>query len=698
MKNLAYIKLTSQIKQKSDRTEQVSKSIENYINKDKYTKSSGLTKLYLVALSTVAGLSIAGQVLIQWIIVQQSNDAKIIKKASNQRTLSQQLSKAALVIDFTTDPILENESLAELETVTEELKSFHFKLQENNNSENVTELFAEIKKNYQALIHSAEGLIELIEKERSGELISPSLKRVLVQEIVQKEDEFSAGMNRIALQYSKEAQEKVEELKKIELILLIVTLKVLILEGLFIFRPAANQIVSTVKELLAAQKELENSKARYLAIIEDQTELICRFLPDRTISFVNNAFCDYFKIEKAKAIGENLKTLDPLHNFSLLSKNLHRLTKELPAISVEQSIFMDGSSTRFVQWRNCGIFDSQGKLIEVQSVGRDITESKQAEYLTREKIRLETEVSERQKSEAALKIAEEKYRNIFENAIEGIFQISTSGELLSANPALAKIYGYPSPDRAIAANFNPNNRDLYVNFDDYIRLKQDLKEQETIYNFEIEIYRLDRTPIWISINIRSLRDKNGKIFRYEGSAIDITENKKAREQLIKSALYDNLTNLPNRTLFMERLNKKVRADREDCNCLFAVLFVDLDRFKAVNDNLGHEVGDRLLIEISRRLESVVRISDTVCRWGGDEFVILLNSIETKNDATKIGDRILEKLTQTLTIGQHQLFPSGSVGIALSSSGYNDAEDLLRNADTAMYRAKARGKCRYHLFE
>jgi len=691
-----FIKLNSQIQEIANRQAKLSKSIKKKTNQDKLNKSKGLTKLYLIALSAVAGLSVLGQALIQSILSEQFSNSNKIERASNQRTLSQQLSKAALVIDFATDPFLENQSLIELEQVTQQLKQSHTILKQNNNSQTVTELFAEIESNYESLINSAEGLIELIEKEQSGASISPSLKRVLVKEIVRKENRFSEGMNQIALQYAKEAKDRVYKLKKIECFLLIVTLLVLVLEALFIFRPAVTKIVTTVEELLVTQTELESSQARYIAIIENQTELICRFLPDRTISFVNQAFCNYFIQDKVTAIGQRLDSLNCRYNFDLLSENIDELTPERPTINIEHSVFNRHNSTSFLQWINCGIFNSKGDLIEIQSVGRDITESKRAESLAREKIKLETEIRERKKSEAALKIAEEKYRNIFENAVEGLFQISSQGHLLSYNPALIEILGCYQ-NGTIDKNFDIKDKNLYVDRTDYNRLRESLKEKETISQFELQIYRLDRSKIWISVNIRTVRDSNGNISRYEGSAIDITEQKQAREQLMKSALYDNLTDLPNRILFMERLNKQARSAKQD-NDLFAVLFVDLDRFKAVNDTLGHEVGDRLLIEISRRLESAVRSQDTVCRWGGDEFVILLNSIATKDDALRVGDRIQQKLTLPLTVDEHQLFPSGSVGIALSSSGYQDAEDLLRNADAAMYQAKAKGKSQYYLFD
>ncbi len=671
-------------------------------NGEKRAKSRPLTKLYVAALTTVAGLSIGGQALIQYILVQQSDRANTIKIASNERTLSQQLSKAALVIDFATDPEVQNESTAELKTVTQTLQQSHLGLQQGdaklnlkgNNSETVTELFADIEPSYYALISSAEGLVALLEREQSGETISPYLKRVLVQKIVDAEANFSQYMNKIAQQYTAEARSRVNELKKIELFLLFITLTVLLLEGLFIFRPTVKQIVTTIEELLKTQEALEKSKSRYRAIVEEQTELICRFLPDGTIVFVNSAFCNYFDREKENTLGKKLTSLNSSENWEILTQNIIFLTPDIPTITAEQCLDMSNKNNHCLQWKSSGIFDIKGNLVEIQSVGRDITQQKRAEYLAKEKIRLQTEIIERQKSEEALRIAEEKYRNIFENAIEGIFQLSIKGSFLSANSALAKIYGYESPEQIIAELVDRKHQ-LYVNTQDYTQLEQLLEKQDTVSNFELQVYRRDGSKIWISKNIRGVYDREGNLSHYEGSVVDITDRKQAEDRLMKSALYDNLTDLPNRVLFLERLNNKSKNKN---NSLFAVLFVDLDRFKQVNDTLGHEVGDLLLIEISRRLESVVRTSDTVCRWGGDEFVILLNSIEGQEDAIRIADRILEKLTLPLLIEEHQLFPSGSVGITISSHGYDTPEDLLRNADAAMYQAKATGKSRYYMFQ
>lgn len=177
----------------------------------------------------------------------------------------------------------------------------------------------------------------------------------------------------------------------------------------------------------------------------------------------------------------------------------------------------------------------------------------------------------------------------------------------------------------------------------------------------------------------------------------IAHRKQSEEMLRHNAFHDRLTNLPNRVLFMDRLAHTLKLKKRHQNYLFAVLFIDLDRFKLVNDSLGHMVGDQLLIAIARCLESCLRPKDTVARFGGDEFAILLKNLKDVNDAISVVRRIQEQLKLPFKLNGQEVFTSISVGIALNTIDYERPEDLLRDADTAMYRAKALGKARYEVF-
>ena len=178
---------------------------------------------------------------------------------------------------------------------------------------------------------------------------------------------------------------------------------------------------------------------------------------------------------------------------------------------------------------------------------------------------------------------------------------------------------------------------------------------------------------------------------------EITTRKRAEERLSFDALHDGLTGLPNRVLFMDRLGRAIEYSKRRPDYLFSVLFLDLDQFKVVNDSLGHGAGDKLLIAISERLENKLRTSDTVARLGGDEFVLLLENILKENESILVANRILDELKTPFFIQNHELHISASIGIVSNVSGYHFPEEVLRDADIAMYRAKATGKARYEIF-
>jgi diguanylate cyclase (GGDEF)-like protein/PAS domain S-box-containing protein len=179
---------------------------------------------------------------------------------------------------------------------------------------------------------------------------------------------------------------------------------------------------------------------------------------------------------------------------------------------------------------------------------------------------------------------------------------------------------------------------------------------------------------------------------------DITERKQAEEQLAHNAFHDALTGLPNRALFVDRLERLLRHAGRHAGYMFGVAFLDLDRFKIVNDSLGHIVGDELLVSIARRLERCLRQGDTVARLGGDEFAILLDDVADARDASRVVERILLELGRPFHLAGHEVYTTASIGIALSSTGYEKSEDILRDADIAMYRAKLEGRSRYEVFD
>lgn len=209
---------------------------------------------------------------------------------------------------------------------------------------------------------------------------------------------------------------------------------------------------------------------------------------------------------------------------------------------------------------------------------------------------------------------------------------------------------------------------------------------------------------WMLGRGMGVRNKDGTVHRIAGSQTDITERKLAVEELLHSAFHDGLTGLPNRMLFLDRLSGAVgRTTRHD-GYLIAVLFIDLDRFKVINDSMGHHAGDALLVEVGRRIESCLRPGDTVARMaqntvarmGGDEFTVLIENVTGVADAVRVAERIGEVIREPATIEGQEVTTTASIGVAVSAPGFDRADDLLRGADAAMYRAKKLGKARHEV--
>lgn len=361
------------------------------------------------------------------------------------------------------------------------------------------------------------------------------------------------------------------------------------------------------------------------------------------------------------------------------------LTKVLLAIDVaiakkqdyqvEYQICTKLGEEKWVWEKGRGVFDQQGVITSLEGIIIDITERKRAEE--------------------ALRKAENKYRSIFENAVEGIFQTSVDGRYLIANPMLAQIYGYESTEELLL-DFTDIKHQLYVDTNRRNEFMRLIDEQGAIWGFESEVYCKDGSIIWISENASGLYNSEGNLVGYEGTVIDITERKRAEAIIQYQAFHDLLTTLPNRALFNESLMISLQNDPTNQR-KFAVMFLDLDRFKKINDTLGHAVGDRLLQNVAERLKNCLRDGDTVARWGGDEFTILLTQINTIDDAGKVAQRIIDALKLPFFIDNHEINTSTSVGIAVYPEDGKDVDTLLKNADLALYTAKNNGRNNYQYY-
>jgi diguanylate cyclase (GGDEF)-like protein/PAS domain S-box-containing protein len=308
------------------------------------------------------------------------------------------------------------------------------------------------------------------------------------------------------------------------------------------------------------------------------------------------------------------------------------------------------------------------------------------------------DITERKRVEDALKESEERYSLAARGANDGLWDWDLSRDQIYYSPRWKEMLGYS--EDAIGAQLDEWHARIHV--DDIERVRSEiaahLRSETPHLESEYRIRHRDGGYRWVLCRGLAVRGKDGKAYRMAGSQTDITQRKQAEQQLVHDTLHDSLTGLPNRNLFMDRLQRSIRYTRRRPDYLFAVLFMDLDRFKVINDSLGHTVGDQVLIAVGQQVKDALREDDTVARLGGDEFAILFDDIKDIRPLGLTVKRLQEQLSEPIQVGRHKIATSASMGIALSSTGYELAEDLLRDADTAMYRAKALGPGRYTIFD
>lgn len=301
------------------------------------------------------------------------------------------------------------------------------------------------------------------------------------------------------------------------------------------------------------------------------------------------------------------------------------------------------------------------------------------------------DATRQKEAELVYREAERRYRSIFENTIEGIFQSTPGGGFITVNPALARMYGYDSPNELICSIQNINTQ-LYVDPNRRAEFLERISREDRIQDFESQVFRRDRSVIWVSENIRAVRDAAGEILFFEGTVEDITKRKLQEAVAEYQATHDSLTGLLNRTALARHLNNAL-ARREPGHCI-AVLYVDVDQFKFINDSLGHHIGDQYLRIVASRLSACLRSTDSVARQGGDEFIVLLDKLTSRGQAAEIAQNILTTIAQPWHINDFDIHATCSIGISIAPSDALDADTMLRQADAAMFRAKALGRNHY----
>ena len=371
-----------------------------------------------------------------------------------------------------------------------------------------------------------------------------------------------------------------------------------------------------------------------------------------------------------------LDKLMPLADYEMMVEVSEGTEEErLPQteVTTEYRVIKKDGDIRWWQDHGKGVFDENGNRLKWLGVITDITDRKNIEL--------------------ELKESEKKHRDLIENAHDIIYKTDGVGNIISINQAVEKIIGYTVEEA------------LKLNVKDIVATdKEGWTEEQIRKNYRRrnpKNYVIDIRDKWgneksLEISSRIVRE-NGVVKEVDCIARNVTSRKEYEKKLKYRAHHDSLTGLPNRKHFMKYLTRAINRRKEEESYTFAVLFIDLDRFKIVNDGLGHHIGDKLLTKISETLKTCVRPTDVIARLGGDEFTILAE-IKTIDQATSIAERIKEVISVPFQIEGHEVFSSASVGIIISDEIERNEDEFLRDADSAMYYAKGRGKARYEIFD
>ncbi len=308
------------------------------------------------------------------------------------------------------------------------------------------------------------------------------------------------------------------------------------------------------------------------------------------------------------------------------------------------------------------------------------------------------DITDRRRMEEALRESQERYALAMLGANDGLWDWNLRTNEIYFSARWKEILGYREdeignhPDEWFQ-RVHPEEVDWFK-----AQIQTHLENKTQHLEIEHRMLHRDGSYRWVLSRGLAVRDTSGTPYRIAGSQTDITKRKRAEEQLIHDALHDGLTGLPNRALFIDRLGQAIARFKRQPDSHFAVLFLDMDRFKVVNDSLGHTVGDLLLMAVAQRLEACIRAGDTVARLGGDEFTVLLENLRSLETACHLAERIHLAFQKPFEIRGQEIFITTSIGVALGDGGGDRPEEFLRNADTAMYRAKALGRARHELFD
>lgn len=404
----------------------------------------------------------------------------------------------------------------------------------------------------------------------------------------------------------------------------------------------------------------------YVGLVENSNDLIQVVGFDGNVIYANQMWHDTLGYDKSDLAGLNF--FDLLHeDFHCDCQSRIELLLEGGSVPCFEVVFRAKSGRKVIAEGSISLYLEQGEPKGIQGFFRDIT------------VRKETEL--------ALQTSESRFRTIFQSSVAGIAMLAPDGSFLQANPAFCQFLGYSESELLrlkITDVTHPDDVEETLS-----RRNIALANKSRSIVCEKRYLCKDGTVFWAQLSSTWFFDEEGKPLYTVPVIQNITRRKEAELKIRELAYYDSLTRLPNRSLFNDRLERAL-ANAHRLNKSFALMFLDLDRFKGVNDTLGHAVGDEMLCQAADRLRHCLRDNDTVARLGGDEFVVILSDYKSDDNVPQIATKILEALSRPYDLAVREVFSSTSIGIAVFPDDGANPTDLLRHADMAMYAAKDAG--------
>jgi diguanylate cyclase (GGDEF)-like protein/PAS domain S-box-containing protein len=412
------------------------------------------------------------------------------------------------------------------------------------------------------------------------------------------------------------------------------------------------------------------------SVVEHSSENVTIVDLDGTLRYANPAFEQMLGYDTEEAVGK-MNVLEYVH------------PDDLPHVleETERALSAGGVATNKAEYR---FRHKDGSWRWVESAGTYLLDDPHVKGVVVQS----RDITERKQTEEALREAEERFRRSFDDAAIGMALVATDGRFLRTNRSLCGLLGYPE-EELLEKTFQdityPDDLDA-----DLDQVRRMLVGKIGTYQMEKRYFHKDGQVVWVLLSVSLVHDEEGEPLYFVSQIQDMNERKVLEERLEHRAFHDSLTDLPKRQLFMDRLEQALRRTMRRHRRV-AVLFMDIDKFKGVNDSLGHDVGDLLLTVVAQRLRHCLRPEDTLARFGGDEFVVLIEAVDDPEQAVEVAERITQEFRRPFNIEGRDLYMGASIGISLGNARTHDPGGLLREADTAMYRAKDEAEV-YTLFD